>query len=65
MLKTLEESPRGEPSRRVYPLSVDLEELLVEKTGGKVSRKKGGTVSRTEGGPIKHDGNIAVSEGYD
>ena len=64
MLKTLKESPHGEPSRRVYPLSVDLEELLVEKTGGKVSRKKGSTVSRTEGGTV-WNGNNAVAEGYD
>jgi len=38
---------------------------LVEKTGGKVSRRKGGTVSRRGGGPIEHDGNLAVSDGYD
>ena len=35
------------------------------KTGGKVSRRKGGTVSRRGGGPIEHDGNRAVSDGYD
>ena len=50
--------------KTVYPLPPDLEELLVEKTGGKVSRKKGGTVSRTEGGKV-WNGNEAVAEGYD
>ena len=48
-----------------YPPGSLYDPLTEIKTGGKVSRRKGGTVSRTEGGPIKHDGNIAVSEGYD
>jgi hypothetical protein len=37
---------------------------LVEKTGGKVSRKKGGTVSRKAGGTV-WNGNSEVSKWYD
>ena len=50
---------------KIKALKPLLDDLLVEKTGGKVSRRKGGTVSRRGGGPIEHDGNLAVSDGYD
>ena len=42
----------------------DKDDLFVEKTGGKLSRKKGGTVSRNTGGKV-FNGNDEVSKYYD
>ena len=50
---------------KIKALEPLLDDLIVEKSGGKVSRRKGGIVSRNRGGPIEHDGNLAVSDGYD
>ena len=42
----------------------DAKSLMIEKTGGKLSRKKGGTVSRKAGGTV-WNGNSEVSKWYD
>ena len=63
-IKTLKPLARQVYDKPIGPPPPPLHELLVEKTGGKVSRRKGGTVSRTEGGKV-WNGNEAVAEGYD
>ena len=45
-------------------LKREKDDLFVEKTGGKLSRKKGGTVSRKAGGTV-WNGNSEVSKYYD
>ena len=71
MLKTLKESPRGEPSTKISPL----DDLLVEKKGGKVSKSKGGTIKKMRGGKLhnkktkttydNHHGSKLIASLYD
>ncbi len=62
--EAIERTIQAEKAAEAARLKRERDDLFVEKTGGKLSRKKGGTVSRNTGGKV-FNGNNEVSKYYD
>ena len=70
--EAIERTIQAEKAAEAARLKRERDDLFVEKTGGKLSRKKGGTVSRKKGGTVSRNtggkvfnGNDEVSKYYD